>query len=118
MKFLKFAFIFLGITFLISCGGDDDECAQENWVGMYSGTESCAGDVVDATMDVTSSGEGVIMTITSNGTTVELVEAALDGCNSSISVDSFSANGSLNGDEIVLNTSFFGSACVYTVTRQ
>ena len=125
MKFnllLVFSLVFL----LASCGDDEDGCSQADWVGTYTGTETCDGTTVDATIVVAAVGEDMLsMTFTSSGSTIEIPGVPFDACGVSeeLSLDTstLDVDASLDGSNLTIDTEFmtlFGNAsCQYVVTR-
>ncbi len=61
MKAFKLTFLLLAILTVAACDDDEDPvvCGQADWVGTYSGTQTCVGGTT----------EGVDVTITANGAT-------------------------------------------------
>lgn len=61
MKAFKLTFLLLALLTIAACGEDDDPvvCAQADWIGTYTGTQTCVGGTT----------EGVDVTITANGAT-------------------------------------------------
>jgi hypothetical protein len=136
MKLLKSSFLaFLmvsaaSLTF-ISCG-DDDTCAQADWVGNYIGDGSVEEDNVVEMADAAS------VTITASGTDDIVVSYSytIDNQESSITFDPFAASGctisqsatdpnagvsidmtlSLDGDDITLESEMTGGGFNSTVT--
>lgn len=58
MNLFKLSFLLILMTFLASCGDDDDSnCVQADWVGTYTGTQTCTGeDATAVTVTITASG--------------------------------------------------------------
>ena len=53
MKLFKLLLLFAILSTITACG-DDDDCVQADWVGVYTGTVTCTEDgVVLDTEDVT-----------------------------------------------------------------
>lgn len=128
MRLLKFTLAILGFGFIaFSCNDSSETCSQADWVGVYTGTQTCNGETVDATVTITASGESaIIVSILADGTTIELDPADIDGCNYDIEGRdaelSLSADGSLSGETVTFNTELFiggqlGSRCTITGTR-
>ncbi len=75
MKLLKLSFLLLTITFLSACGdddgdGDDLSCVQADWVGTYTGTQTCDGTAEEVTVTITASGTNDVV-IKTETTTLE-----------------------------------------------
>lgn len=114
MKTLKFAFLFFAIFSIAACADDDDgmtTCAQSDWVGTYTGTQTCGTDTETATVTITANGtaniviEHVVGDSTATATTTydplpfdvcSLINSASGG---GLTVD---VNASLAGNELTL----------------
>ena len=133
MKTLKFAFLFLTILSIAACTGDDDgmiTCAQSDWVGTYTGTQTCGTDTQTATVTITADGtaniiiEHVVGDSTASVTTT-YDPLPFDVCNlSSIASGgglTVEAAATLSGNEFTLRESLSDgtttSVCNITATR-
>jgi len=73
-------YLLLTSFFLLGSCGDDDECDRSNWIGTYTGTESCdAGDPVSKVVTISEgstdnliiiNGEEVPFTVTCTASTI------------------------------------------------
>ncbi len=119
-------FLILALLFtLASCGGDDD-CLQADWVGTYTGTEDCNGEIADATMTVSAAGTDMLIYFieTSSGTT-EFDPLPFNGCNFNQQDEEdgirFELDVELDGDMLTfrfeVSDDTDSSVCEYIVTR-
>jgi uncharacterized Zn-binding protein involved in type VI secretion len=70
---IKWMFLLLTVGLMSSCGSDD--CTQDDWVGTYTGTETCDGvESAEETFTITAGSTETTLVI--DGETV-----AFDGCN-------------------------------------
>ena len=134
MNFLKLSLILM-LAFTITACGDDDEgsdnsCVQSDWVGTYTGTETCDGDIYDVTVNVTASGtDAIVIAITesdSTGTTTLTYDPIVPtGCTLSESGmdQGFTLSLIANLDEDVVTVSStigngtVSETCIATATR-
>ena len=127
---MKYYFLFLLISvFFFSCSDDDNNddvnqtCTQAEWLGTYVGTEECNGDPAeDATVEITASGDSIIMEISNASFTIETPELPAESCTISESFDLggtliLDLDATLDLDDLIINTNFAGSQCIYSVTR-
>jgi hypothetical protein len=128
MKTLKFAFLFFAILSIAACTDDDDgmtTCAQSDWVGTYTGTQTCGTDTETATVTVAANGtaniviEHVVGDSTATTTTTydalpfdvcSLINSASGG---GLTVD---VNASLAGDEFTLRETITNDSTNASVT--
>ncbi|MCB0856113.1 MAG: hypothetical protein KDD63_28025, partial [Bacteroidetes bacterium] len=62
MKFLKLSIVVLFAIALSSCGENvSKNCAQSDWVGTYTGTIACDGDIENVTVTITASGTDAVI---------------------------------------------------------
>jgi hypothetical protein len=114
MKTFKFAFLFFAILSIAACADDDDgmtTCAQSDWVGTYTGTQTCGTDTETATVTITANGaaniviEHVVGDSTATTTTTydplpfDLCSLANSASGGGLTVD---VNASLSGNEFTL----------------
>lgn len=117
-------FLILAVLFTLSSCGDDD-CVQADWLGTYTGTESCEGETTDATIVVTAQGTDMLsFSIESDGSTTSF-DLPLDGCSTS-SVEEedeirLELSASLDGNDLSIDSDFTvgsdSAACEYRVTK-
>lgn len=105
----------------VSCKKDNVSkgCAQEDFIGVYSGTESCQGsDDKSTTYEIKKQGSDLVM-IDGDGNNFDITT---DDCKLTVpSVDlilvEFSGDGSLNGKELTVNLNLgalgFTTKCVF-----
>lgn len=122
----KLAPLLLAVLFIASCGDDDEDmmvCTQADWVGAYSGTQTCVGDdPQDVTITFIASGTDSldIMYESADGTTVSFTAAfPFEGCSISANSTDLTVEATLTGDELffrdVINA--FDTDCSINATR-
>jgi len=135
MKTLKFAFLFLAIFSFTACEDDDDgmtTCDQSDWVGTYTGTQTCGTDTETATVTITANGTANIVIEHVAGDSTATVTTTYDPlpfdvCSLSSSASggglTVSASATLSGnefrlEEVITNDSTSTSAsCIIVATR-
>ena len=121
---MKRFFVFLIIASVFSSCGSDDEiiCTQSDWLGTFVGIEECSGDELVATIEITANGDtDIIIAVNNTTSTVTLSPIAATECSFSstqaFGILTLKINGSLNGDELRMDTNLSSTTCEYTATR-
>ncbi|MCB0845215.1 MAG: hypothetical protein KDE26_18325 [Bacteroidetes bacterium] len=79
MKFLKLSIVVLFAIALSSCGENvTKNCAQADWVGTYTGSIDCDGDVEDVTVSITASGTDAVVIQFVQGSAGSTLETTYD----------------------------------------
>jgi len=108
--------------FFMSCGDDEViPCSQAAWVGQYTGESDCSGDTItgNATVEITpSESDNIVIRLAINSNSMTLdPPAKFEDCNVSLTTADLTLTGTLDGDEIVINTTMGATNCTYTVSR-
>jgi hypothetical protein len=129
MNYLKFAFFLLLALSYTACeddDGNDPSCTQADWVGTYSGTIDCDGDVEDVSVTITASGENdIVIKYSTMAVDAEYDPFTPDNCELDVneSDGSFSLilEVDLDGDNLMLKEILSGgtvtSTCDISATR-
>ena len=115
----------LGLLSLLafSCVEDPaSSCLLSDWAGSYTGTEECNQKLLDAEIEVTTSGESIVFIIRTSNGSVTLPAADFNRCSASVSVDPLNADATLTGDRLVLGSTLVDAVsgtleCTYVVDR-
>ncbi len=134
MKLLKLSILAVVLTVFGACSGDDDSgatCTQADWVGTYTGTQTCDGITEDVTVTITASGTDAIIikyVVTAAGSTTELEldPATPTGCDldqtASSGAATLTVNTNLDGGKLtltdILSDGTTTVTCTITATRQ
>lgn len=133
MKLFKLSFLLLALLTAAACNDDDDSmmvCSQSDWVGTYTGTADCDGDVEDVTITIAADGtENIAIEYVIGDSTLTVTTTYDPLPFSSCSLDNTATAGGLtatvdadvNGDEIVITETISDgtatSTCLLTATR-
>ena len=133
MKFLKLSIVVLFAVALSSCGENvTKNCAQADWVGTYTGTIDCDGDVQNVTVTITASGTDAVIikhVYGESGSTIETEYDAItpDACELDESATeagfTFTADADVDKDgnltiSETLSDGTDSSTCTITATKQ
>ncbi|MEM6262586.1 MAG: hypothetical protein AAGI38_08775 [Bacteroidota bacterium] len=128
---LRLSFLLFMMVAFAACGNDDEDdmpstptCSQSDWVGTYSGTQNCSGDLDTLNITITASGsDAVIIEYEDIGgfTSVEYDPLTPNQCVIAYSETdqgiTVSLDATLDGDNLTMVESFNGDECTITATR-
>ena len=130
MKLFKLLLLFAILSTITACG-DDDDCVQADWVGVYTGTVVCTEDGVvldteDVTVTISAEGSdqiSIVYVTPITGLDTDAID--FNGCNVTSSGEdlgvTISVVADLDGDDLVLTdnltSAMFSSSCVVNATR-
>jgi len=119
------------VLFSIVACGDDDNCVQADWVGIYTGTVVCIEngvelDTEDVTVTITAEGSdqiSIVYLTPITGLDTDAID--FNGCNVNSSGEdlgvTISIVADLDGDDLVLTDNLFSTAfsssCTVTASR-
>ena len=131
MKLFKLSLLLVLVSFFTACSDDDDDsnsknCVQSDWIGTYTGTQNCNGDLIDIVVEVTASGsDNLVISTFTDDVDIEYDPIPYNNCDLSQSSTeqglTLSIEASVNGNVITLNESISASGssstCVTTATK-
>ncbi len=131
MNLFKLFTLMVLLSVFAACGNDDDDCAQADWVGTYSGTIVCTEDGVeedpeDVTVTITASGtDQLVFEYDTPSTGLETDPLDISGCDVNFSASeqgiTLTVSADLDGDNLKFTDVFsgngFSSTCVIDATR-
>lgn len=133
MKAINLSFLLLFMLSFFACNSDDEEvdttpsCTQADWVGSYSGTQNCDGDIEDVTVDIKASGDkAVIVEYTLENSSAEFEPLTPNGCDLDYTESeggiSVTVDASIDGDKLTFRDIlvFDGDSadCLIVATRK
>ena len=130
MKLLKPSILLTTIFFMTACS-KEEACLQSDWLGTYTGTESCSGDNKDVIVTITADGtNGIVLTTKSEFGEIEYPSIAPINCDFEYDSSdyggafpeiSLTLDGALDGNTLtiidVLRFEDYLSTCKITATR-